>query len=60
VGSGNYSKEDITTLFDIIGKELPIGQKGWKIMQKWFNTYTRLNGHPMYAGNTFENKYKQV
>jgi hypothetical protein len=59
-GSGNYSKDDVTALFDIIGKELPVGQKGWKVVRKRFNKYARLNGRPARAGNALENKYKQV
>ncbi|KAJ7125615.1 hypothetical protein C8R43DRAFT_1135196 [Mycena crocata] len=44
--SSNYSKDDVNKLFDIIEKEQPVGQKGWKVVQKQYNRWAELNGRP--------------
>ncbi|KAF8178801.1 hypothetical protein K438DRAFT_1769258 [Mycena galopus ATCC 62051] len=58
-GSGNYGKEDVGQLFELIEEELPVGQKGWKVIMKRFNKWAKKNGRPKRVGNALENKYKQ-
>jgi hypothetical protein len=59
-GSGNYGKEDVNKLFELIEEELPVGQKGWKVVVKEFNKWAKKHGRPKWVGNALENKYKQV
>ncbi|KAJ7779443.1 hypothetical protein DFH07DRAFT_730180 [Mycena maculata] len=58
-GSGNYSKEDTGKLFDLIQKELPVGQKGWKEIHRQFNRWAVLSGRPKRSPKSLENKFKQ-
>ncbi|KAJ7325460.1 hypothetical protein DFH08DRAFT_968688 [Mycena albidolilacea] len=58
-GSGNYGKEDVNKLFELIEEELPVGQKGWKVVVKEFNKWAKKHGRPKRVGNALENKYKQ-
>ncbi|KAJ7256410.1 hypothetical protein C8J57DRAFT_1650910 [Mycena rebaudengoi] len=49
-GSGNYSKEDQKVLLDLIEEELPLGHKGWAVIEAMFNDYARKAGRPERAG----------
>ncbi|KAJ6514862.1 hypothetical protein C8R47DRAFT_1275605 [Mycena vitilis] len=58
-GSANYSKEDISNLFDFVGVELPVGQKGWKEVHRRYRKYAAQNHRPERAPKALESKYKQ-
>ncbi|KAJ6481421.1 hypothetical protein C8R47DRAFT_1283736 [Mycena vitilis] len=58
-GSGNYSKEDISHLFDFVGVELPVGQKGWKEVHRRYRKYAVQHNRPERAPKALESKYKQ-
>ncbi|KAJ7437212.1 hypothetical protein B0H11DRAFT_2255560 [Mycena galericulata] len=57
-GSGNYHKEDTAKLFDLIEEELPVGQKGWKVIHRRFNKWAVLHGRTKRSPKSLENKYK--
>jgi hypothetical protein len=50
----------VSKLFELIEEELPVGQKGWKVVVKEFNKWAKKHGRPKRVGNALENKYKQV
>ncbi|KAJ7457072.1 hypothetical protein FB451DRAFT_1183579 [Mycena latifolia] len=58
-GAGNYGKEDVKALFDLIEAELPVGQKGWKVIHRSFNKWARAQGRPKRSPKSLESKYKQ-
>ncbi|KAK7000755.1 hypothetical protein R3P38DRAFT_3615695 [Favolaschia claudopus] len=58
-GSSNYAKEDVRKMFEIIRKVLPVGQKGWKEVERLYNEWARANGRAERPPKALENKYKQ-
>jgi hypothetical protein len=43
-GSANYGKEDVRKMFDIIAEIIPIGQKGWKEVERKYNKWAKESG----------------
>ncbi|KAK6997404.1 hypothetical protein R3P38DRAFT_2562441 [Favolaschia claudopus] len=58
-GSSNYAKEDVRKMFEIIRKVLPVGQKGWKEVERLYNEWARANRRAERPPKALENKYKQ-
>ncbi|KAJ7189534.1 hypothetical protein B0H12DRAFT_792765 [Mycena haematopus] len=58
-GSANYSKEDVRKMFDLIAELLPVGQKGWKEIERRYNKWAKQNGRAERPPKALENKYKQ-
>jgi hypothetical protein len=58
--SANYSKEDVHKMFDLVAELLPVGQKGWKEVERWYNKWAKQNGWAARPPKALENKYKQV
>ncbi|KAJ7201958.1 hypothetical protein B0H12DRAFT_1244114 [Mycena haematopus] len=58
-GSANYSKEDVRKMFDLIAELLPVGQKGWKEIERRYNKWAKHNGRAERPPKALENKYKQ-
>ena len=59
-GSSNFSDPDVWALLDAIEKELPLGERGWKVVQVAYNKYTQEHGHKERSHKSLETKYKQV
>lgn len=59
-GSANYSKDDLRKMFDLIEEELPVGQKGWKEVERRYNKSAKLKGRATRPPKAIENKFKQV
>jgi hypothetical protein len=59
-GAGNYMPEDVTALLDFVEKELPLGQRGWQSIHRYFTRWASLNGRPERLVKSLETKYKQV
>ncbi|KAJ7090118.1 hypothetical protein C8R44DRAFT_892032 [Mycena epipterygia] len=57
-GSGNYTREDTNKLFELVESELPIGQKGWKVVHRLFNKWAVQNARAKRSPKSLENKYK--
>ncbi|KAJ7788862.1 hypothetical protein B0H14DRAFT_3503693 [Mycena olivaceomarginata] len=57
--SANYSKEDVRKMFDLVAELLPVGQKGWKEVERWYNKWAKQNGRAERPPKALENKYKQ-
>ncbi|KAJ7679987.1 hypothetical protein B0H14DRAFT_3681673 [Mycena olivaceomarginata] len=58
-GSANYGKEDLRKMFDLIAETLPVGQKGWKEVERKYNKWVKQNGRAERPPKALENKYKQ-
>ncbi|KAF7344772.1 hypothetical protein MVEN_01638200 [Mycena venus] len=58
-GSANYGKEDVRKMFDLIAELLPVGQKGWKEVERRYNKWAKQNGRAERPPKALENKYKQ-
>ncbi|KAF8142345.1 hypothetical protein K438DRAFT_1878227 [Mycena galopus ATCC 62051] len=59
-GSTNFAKEDIKKLFDIMEKTLPIGQKGWKVVESKYNKYALANDKSERNIKSLQTKYNQI
>ncbi|KAF8185798.1 hypothetical protein K438DRAFT_1973647 [Mycena galopus ATCC 62051] len=59
-GSTNFAKEEIKKLFDIMEKTLPIGQKGWKVVESKYNKYALVNDKSERDIKSLQTKYNQV
>ncbi|KAJ7712006.1 hypothetical protein B0H14DRAFT_3524224 [Mycena olivaceomarginata] len=57
-GSGNYGREATGQLLTIVTEVLPIGQKGWKVVERKFNVWAALKGRTQYSVKSLEAKYK--
>ncbi|KAJ7867674.1 hypothetical protein B0H14DRAFT_2730640 [Mycena olivaceomarginata] len=58
-GSANYGKEDVRKMFDLVAELLPLGQKGWKEVERRYNKWAKQNGRAERPPKALENKYKQ-
>ncbi|KAJ6479693.1 hypothetical protein C8R45DRAFT_1005805 [Mycena sanguinolenta] len=58
-GSANYSKDNLSKMFDIIEDVLPIGQKGWKEVERRYNRSAKQRGWAERPPKVLENKFKQ-
>jgi hypothetical protein len=43
-GSANYGKDDVRKMFDLVAELLPVGQKGWKEVERRYNKWAKQNG----------------
>jgi hypothetical protein len=59
-GSGNYSQDDLKALLDLTEAELPLGQRGWKVIHVKFVQWARKHKRPERALKSLETKFKQV
>jgi hypothetical protein len=59
-GSANYGKDDVRKMFDLVAELLPVGQKGWKEVERRYNKWAKQNGRAEQPPKALENKYKQV
>ncbi|KAJ7253133.1 hypothetical protein C8J57DRAFT_1187327 [Mycena rebaudengoi] len=57
-GVSNYTAADITKLFSIIQKILPLGPKGWKRVHEDYDAYRCARGRPERSLKSLEGKYK--
>ncbi|KAJ7848984.1 hypothetical protein B0H14DRAFT_2582766 [Mycena olivaceomarginata] len=57
--SANYSKEDVHKMFNLVAELLPVGQKGWKEVEQWYNKWAKQNGRAERPPKALKNKYKQ-
>ncbi|KAF8182174.1 hypothetical protein K438DRAFT_2166707 [Mycena galopus ATCC 62051] len=58
-GSPNYGKDNVCKMFDLIVELLPMGQKGWKEVERWYKKWAKQNGRAERPPKALENKYKQ-
>ncbi|KAJ7224652.1 hypothetical protein GGX14DRAFT_387325 [Mycena pura] len=58
-GLGNYTMDDLTKLLDLVEDELPIGQKGWKVIHRAYTKWAKANARPLRVEKALENKFKQ-
>ncbi|KAJ7348656.1 hypothetical protein DFH08DRAFT_648901, partial [Mycena albidolilacea] len=58
-GSANYGKEDVRKMFDLVAELLPVGQKGWKEVERRYNKWAKQNGRAERPPKALENKHKQ-
>jgi hypothetical protein len=58
--SANYGKDDVRKMFDLVAELLPVGQKGWKEVERRYNKWAKQNGRAERPLNALKNKYKQV
>jgi hypothetical protein len=47
-------------MFDLVAELLPVGQKGWKEVERRYNKWAKQNGRAERPPKALENKYKQV
>lgn len=47
-------------LLDNTQRELPMGQKGWRVVWQKYNKWATSNGRPARNLKSLETKYKQV
>jgi len=59
-GAGNYTLDDVKALLDYTEAELPLGQRGWKVVHQNFSRWARRHSRPERALKSLETKYKQV
>ena len=59
-GSSNYKKPETKKLLDLVGKRLPVGQKGWKEVGREYNEWARAQGYIERNDKALEGKYKSV
>ncbi|PPQ95870.1 hypothetical protein CVT26_015609 [Gymnopilus dilepis] len=59
-GAGNYSDPDVQKLLDLVEKELPIGQRGWKAVHKRYTKYAEKHKRHVRDCKALENKFKQL
>ncbi|KAJ7342420.1 hypothetical protein DFH08DRAFT_811507 [Mycena albidolilacea] len=57
-GSGNYGREATDQLLTVVAEVLPIGQKGWKVVERKFNAWAALKGRTQRSVKSLEAKYK--
>ncbi|KAF8178381.1 hypothetical protein K438DRAFT_1978006 [Mycena galopus ATCC 62051] len=58
-GFANYGKVDVRKMFDLVAELLPVGQKGWKEVERRYNKWAKQNGRAERPPKALENKYKQ-
>ena len=59
-GAGNYTQTDLSALLDYVQAELPLGQRGWKVIHGRFIGWARKHKRPERAQKSLETKFKQV
>ncbi|KAF8226503.1 hypothetical protein L208DRAFT_1173386, partial [Tricholoma matsutake] len=59
-GAGNYLAADVSALLDFVNCELPLGQRGWKVVHCNYSCWALLHRHPECTMKSFEMKYKQL
>ena len=59
-GTANYTDADMEQLLQIVLDLLPIGGKGWKLVEDDYNAWAKSNGRPVQTVASLENKYKTV
>jgi len=57
-GASNYRDHELNTLFNIVEKELPISEKGWKLVAKRYAKWAEENDRPVRSYKALENKFK--
>ncbi|KAJ3804692.1 hypothetical protein F5876DRAFT_5531, partial [Lentinula aff. lateritia] len=59
-GSSNYTDEDLGILFEILRRNLPLGQRAWSRCADEFNEQAEQQGRPTRLAKSLELKYKQL
>ncbi|KAF8129104.1 hypothetical protein K438DRAFT_2000003 [Mycena galopus ATCC 62051] len=57
--SANYGKDNVRKMFDLVTELLPVGQKGWKEVERRYSKWAKQNGRAERPPKALENKYKQ-
>ncbi|KAF9484658.1 hypothetical protein BDN70DRAFT_872175 [Pholiota conissans] len=59
-GAGNYGDMEIKKLLDLIEKELPVGQNGWKRVHAKYCVWAQKRGHSARDVKALEAKFKML
>ncbi|KAF8234307.1 hypothetical protein L208DRAFT_1262434, partial [Tricholoma matsutake] len=59
-GAGNYLAADVSALLNFVDHELPLGQRGWKVVHRNYSCWALLHRHPQHTIKSLETKYKQL
>jgi hypothetical protein len=59
-GSSNFTDADVWAMLNIAGKELPLGERGWKAVADTYNMEARKNGRHEHTHRTLLNKFRQA
>lgn len=57
-GSGNYGTDGTKKLLDLVQELLPVGQKGWKLVERAYNKWAVHCGKSKRSQSSLEHKYK--
>ncbi|KAJ7830157.1 hypothetical protein B0H14DRAFT_3465051 [Mycena olivaceomarginata] len=57
-GSTSYGKSELQHLFATVEEQLPMGQKGWKEVERRYNKWVKATGHTVHPPKALENKFK--
>ncbi|KAJ7788518.1 hypothetical protein B0H14DRAFT_3892410 [Mycena olivaceomarginata] len=55
-GSANYGKDNVRKMFDLVAELPPVGQKGWKEVERRYNKWAKQNGRAERPPKALENK----
>jgi len=59
-GAGNYKEAELNEILNLVEKELPLGQSGWKRIHARYATWATKNKTTIRDARAIENKFKSV
>ncbi|KAJ3758280.1 hypothetical protein EV360DRAFT_70450 [Lentinula raphanica] len=59
-GASSYGTEELCTLVRLVGEVLPIGQKGWSLIEEKYNKWARNEGFPERKREPLRGKFESI
>ena len=59
-GARNYTNADMKALLKFIEAELPLGNRGWRVVHAWYTKWAHTNRRPERTLKSLDTKFRQV